>query len=299
MFSPLREVGSSSGTKRRWRDWHAARRRARRRVVFRAIPRWAFSGERLETAPLRGRLMRVLVVVHGFPPHGQGGSEIYVHEHARALARVGDQVQVLTREADPARPEYSVRHEERAGLKIAWINNTFRAVRSFDESYRNPRIAAIAETLIDAHRPEVAHIHHLTSLSTGIVTALAARRIPSLVTLHDYWLMCHRGQLLNLRYERCEGPGLTGCDACIASAEAPPIPGAVVGLARGIDKRLPSVLRQAGRQLITALAPRRVGEEEAGRRLHHMRDICNDISRFMAPSERIRQRFVQFGVAPE
>ena len=244
--------------------------------------------------------MRVLVVVHGFPPHGQGGSEIYAHEHARALAQgFGDEVQVLTRESDPARPEYDVRHEERDGLRIAWINNTFRSVRSFEESYRNPRIAAIAEALIDSHRPEIAHIHHLTSLSTGIVPALAARRIPSLLTLHDYWLMCHRGQLLNVKYERCDGPGENGCNACIGAAEAPPIAGAVASLAREIDQRLPPAMRQAGRQLASALVPQRFGEAEAGRRLNHMRAICAEVSRFVAPSERIRQRFVQFGIPQE
>ncbi len=45
--------------------------------------------------------MRILVVSHGFPPHAQGGAEIYAHEHALAFARAGDKVLVLTREAIP------------------------------------------------------------------------------------------------------------------------------------------------------------------------------------------------------
>ena len=31
--------------------------------------------------------MRVLVVVHGFPPMAQGGAEIYAHEHATPADR--------------------------------------------------------------------------------------------------------------------------------------------------------------------------------------------------------------------
>ena len=43
--------------------------------------------------------MRVLLVVHGFPPVAQGGTEIYADAHARTLRdRFGDDVCVLARE---------------------------------------------------------------------------------------------------------------------------------------------------------------------------------------------------------
>ena len=40
-----------------------------------------------EAGALAGRLMRVLVVAHGFPPHAQGGSEIYAYQHRAGAAR--------------------------------------------------------------------------------------------------------------------------------------------------------------------------------------------------------------------
>ena len=62
--------------------------------------------------------MKTLVVVHGFPPAAQGGSEIYAHAHARALRHYfGDEVVVFTREQDPKRAEYDVRTEQREGLR--------------------------------------------------------------------------------------------------------------------------------------------------------------------------------------
>ena len=42
--------------------------------------------------------------------------------------------------------------------------------------------------------------------------ALAARAIPCFVTLHDYWLICHRGQLLDVNYRVCAGPEPSGCE---------------------------------------------------------------------------------------
>ena len=61
---------------------------AGRGVAAWSVPRWTFRGSRLETASLEECLVRVLVVVHGFPPAAQGGSEIYAFEHARTLQQV-------------------------------------------------------------------------------------------------------------------------------------------------------------------------------------------------------------------
>jgi len=42
--------------------------------------------------------MKILVVVHGFPPAAEGGAELYAQAHARALHSLfGDDVLVLTR----------------------------------------------------------------------------------------------------------------------------------------------------------------------------------------------------------
>jgi len=151
--------------------------------------------------------VRVLVVAHGFPPFAQGGSELYAHQTAQALrAACDDDVTVLTRVQDPSRPDYDVRVEMRDGLRVTWVNNLFRAVRTFEESYRNPAIAAIAARIVDEWRPDVVHMHHLTCLSTDIVEMLAARGIPMVYTLHDYWLLCHRGQRLDTAYGVCDGP---------------------------------------------------------------------------------------------
>src|SRR5205807_3498519 len=134
-------------------------------VAAGSIHRRLVGGPRMEAASVEDGLMRVLVVVHGFPPAAQGGSEIYAYEHARTLrARHGDEILVLTREQDPARDDYAVRRESRDGLSIAWVNNTFRSVRSFEESYRNPAIDKVASRLVAEFQPDVAHVHQLTCL---------------------------------------------------------------------------------------------------------------------------------------
>jgi GT2 family glycosyltransferase/glycosyltransferase involved in cell wall biosynthesis len=259
----------------------------------------------LETPSLEDRLMKILVVVHGFPPAAQGGTEIYAHAHAQALRRQhGDEILVLTREQDPSRDEYAVRNEYRDGLRITWINNTFRRTRTFEETYRNAAIGEIAARLIDEFRPDVAHIHHLTCLSTTIVPALAARSIPCFMTLHDYWLICHRGQLLDVNYGVCAGPEPSGCGGCVGSAgRAGPLSFVAARALRELERRLPTApahrLRSTAEWLGALLESTTRDTRESLKRLEHMRGVCADVTHFFAPSRYVRDRFVQFGIAPE
>ena len=246
--------------------------------------------------------MRILIVVHGFPPHAQGGAEIYAEQHALALVRgYGDDVHVLTREQRPERPEYAIRSERRDGLGITWINNTFRDIRTFEDSYRSAPIARIAADVIDEFRPEAAHVHHLTCLSTEIPGLLAARGVPTLLTLHDYWLLCHRGQLLDTGYRLCAGPEPSGCHSCVGAAWSP-LPSTVVPALRAVDRRLPRPVASGVRNLMAHLSDAMgdtQGAAVARRRLEHMQAVCRHVDRVLAPSRSIRDRFISFGIAPE
>ena len=88
--------------------------------------------------------MRILFVVHGFPPASMGGTEIYASDLAGALRDRGHEVVVFAREARPDLPEYAVRSEDSNGVRVIRVNNTFRYARSFEDAYRNETIDAIA-----------------------------------------------------------------------------------------------------------------------------------------------------------
>ena len=89
--------------------------------------------------------MRILLVVHGFPPAASSGTEVYVRDLAAALAASGgDDVMVLTRENDLHRPELSVRTWADGPVRVTTVNNTFQSCVSFEASYANPAIERIA-----------------------------------------------------------------------------------------------------------------------------------------------------------
>ena len=241
--------------------------------------------------------MRILVVVHGYPPSGTGGAELYAEALAIRLAAAGDRVVVLAREQDRATAQFRVREEQRGAIRICWINNTFAGATCFADSYYQPAIDAIAGRLIDQARPDIAHVHHLTGLSTTILDELGRRRIPVVLTLHDYWLMCHRGQLFDESMTACDGPGENGCARCTGVAG---VPAAALGagLLRLADRRAPAAARQLRR--LAGLAPHQAllpgAAAEASRvRLAHMRDRFAHVTVALAPSRHVRERFVRAG----
>lgn len=234
--------------------------------------------------------MKVLFIVHGFPPLAMGGTEVYAHDLAVALQRRHPaEVVVFTREADPSIPEYATRREAVDGIDTLRVNNTFRLTPSLEESYRNPPIRALGRTFIDEVRPDVAHVHHLTCLSTDLVVDLAQRRVPIVFTLHDFWMICHRGQLLDLDYRICRGPYPFGCGRCVGTSQR-------VAAAEGAEAGHEESPGQRARRSLRSLVRREAGRRESWRRLRHMRAICGHVDQFLAPSRTMQQRFLEFGI---
>lgn len=241
--------------------------------------------------------MRILQVVHGYPPSGAGGTEIYVRDLAVAQARAGDDVVVVTREADPRRPELDVRASIEDGVTVVRINNTFQSCTSFEDSYTGPGVRAIVAAILDDREPDVVHVQHLTCLSTGILEDAAARGIPLVMTLNDYWMICHRGQLLDLDGNRCAGPQGAGCARCIQPAvlagratyragrwaRSLPVPGAA------------AAARAAG-AVIGAAIPHADTRNATLARLRHMQSAAAHVKRFFAPSRTIAEQFRSFGI---
>jgi len=248
--------------------------------------------------------MRVLLVVHGYPPQGTGGTEIYVHSLALALRAQGEEVFVLAREADPARPDFATREELADGLRVLRVNNTFCQVRSVRDAYLSAAVRRLAGDWIEEVRPDVAHLHHLTGLSGDLPLECARRGLPVVLTLHDYWLICHRGQLLDRDLRRCAGPLPGGCAGCLGEAaivspatgaEAAAAATAAAALARAAARRLPRGVTRSLRRAAAAAA--RDGQAAATlRRARALQQACRAATRCLAPSSTVRERFLAFGV---
>ncbi len=220
----------------------------------------------------------------------------YAHALATRLQRdYRDEISVFTREQVIEAPEYRIRDERRDGLRVRWVNNTFRGTRSFAEGYDNPSITALAAEYIEEVRPDVAHIHHLTCLSTGIAFELKRRGVPVVLTLHDYWLLCHRGQLLDVNLRRCDGPLPDGCRLCLGPAvEGGSAIYAGARAVRALESHLPAGVTRSVRHAAEKVASTLAGtaQDAPGMRLAHMRRVLDCVNLTLAPSRHMRDRFV-------
>jgi GT2 family glycosyltransferase/glycosyltransferase involved in cell wall biosynthesis len=245
--------------------------------------------------------MRILQVVHGFPPAANAGTEVYVRNLAHALAqRTGDEVRVFTRDADPYRVELSVRERADGPVRVTAVNNTFQSCVSFEDSYAHAGLERVAAAFLDEWRPDVVHVQHLTCLSTGIPRQAAGRGIPIVMTLNDYWLICHRGQLLDVAGARCDGPFEEGCSGCIEPAalvnesavragrmiRSLSVPGAAAAVKTAVDA-------------VSAVMPARGTRPASLERLRHMQAAVSHVDLFLVPSDTLLSKFLEFGIPRE
>ena len=139
--------------------------------------------------------MRILKVIHGYPMRYNAGSEVYTQTLCHGLAE-RHEVHVFTRQEDDFRPDYHLSRERDADdprVRLHVVN----LPRSKDR-YRHEGVDRRFRQVLDEVRPDVVHVGHLNHLSTSLVEVAAHSGVPVIYTLHDYWLMCPRGQFMQM-----------------------------------------------------------------------------------------------------
>lgn len=248
--------------------------------------------------------MRIAQVIHAFLPESTGGSEIFTYYLSRELAK-RHSVSVFYRIADPHLEEYSLNTDTYNGLPVVKVNNTFRECDTFQKTYRNNIIDRRFDEFLNHTRPDIVHFHHLTCLSTNLVRIAKARRIPVVFTLHDFWLICQRGQLVKTDLTLCQEPGPLECLRCLAGQfslkeggrkaaridiEAKPTGGKKPSTVKALAERL-SLLRT---KLLLITQREALGQIHERRR--HVTEICNLVDLFISPSRFLRDKFIEQGI---
>ena len=223
--------------------------------------------------------MKVLQVIHGYPMLYNAGSEVYTQGIAQALAE-HHEVHVFTRQENAFLPEYvMVDAADPADPRISLhIINMARA----RDGYGHAEVDSAFADVLDSVIPDVVHVGHLNHLSTSLVFAARDRGIPIVFTLHDYWLMCPRGQFIQMypqdateNWALCDGQDDRKCaERCYVRYFA--------GDAEGYEADVV------------------YWTEWVGRRMKHIREVCDSVDVFIAPSRYLMKRFRdEFGVPEE
>lgn len=214
--------------------------------------------------------MKILKVIHGYPMRYNAGSEIYSQTLCHGLAE-RHEIHVFTREEDAFAPDFRLRverDEDDPRISVHVVNNP-----RFKDRYRATGIDQRFAEVIDRVRPDVVHVGHLNHLSTSLLREAALREVPIVFTLHDYWLMCPRGQFMqtfpedpNNLWAACDGQDDRTCaERCYARyfSGAP-------------DERAVDVAYWT---------------DWVARRMRHVREMAELVDLFIAPARYLHDRY--------
>lgn len=192
--------------------------------------------------------MRILIVHSRYRSGPASGENQVVSDEVRLLEEAGHDVAVL----DPVPDDERGLRLLLAAKEVVWSSGSARDVRG----------------LLAHHSPDVVHYHNvLTGLSPTVLRAARNEKVPAVMTLHNYRLMCLPGTFLRAGHP---------CELCSGRA---PLPGVRFSCYRGS--------KGASGALATSLIlHRRIGSFEA-------------IDRYLAVSDFLRSKHIEGGVRPD
>jgi glycosyltransferase involved in cell wall biosynthesis len=203
--------------------------------------------------------------MHGFPPEYMAGSEVYSLHLAKELNK-NHEVIVFHRIENPFLEEYQVTESNFEGLKKFMVNIPYLP-HYFEGRYINQKVEVIYEELLMELKPDIVHFGHLNYLSTNLVKITKSLNLPVIFTLHDFWLYCPRGQLINRRDESlCYDIDYNKCVDCLDEYLA-------------LEKDAINKIKQ--------------------RREHIQKQVISHVDCFISPSKFLQNKMIELGVPKE
>jgi glycosyltransferase involved in cell wall biosynthesis len=168
-------------------------------------------------SPSNLNFMKFLLVTSFFPPARNAGTEKRTFGYARSLLNRGYQVQVLcagTFEEDAEQYWNGYTDEVYQDIPVRRINMSWH--KSPDPNgylYKNPKTAQFLKKCIVEWKPDLVHITSCLTLSASIIGAARECDVPVVLTLTDFWFLCHKLSLLKYDGSLCNG--ITTSQDCI------------------------------------------------------------------------------------
>jgi glycosyltransferase involved in cell wall biosynthesis len=217
--------------------------------------------------------VRVLHIVHQYPPDHLGGTELYTQSLARRQAAAGHFPSVYVPLAGAERgPAAALESGVRVYRQpIGGEGRTAVFLRTF---WSQAAVTSL-EDVLDREQPDLVHIQHLMGLPAQLAGVLNRRGLPYVFTLHDYWTLCANAQLMtNYDQTLCAGPNrFLNCARCaLARSGLPDLALARHGLA--------PLLARRNRLLLTVL-------EDAQALIAPSVFVREEITRLGGPAERL------------
>ncbi|HEX9653800.1 MAG TPA: glycosyltransferase [bacterium] len=164
-----------------------------------------------------GKKLKILEVVHDFPPNSYSGTELYTLNLAKELQKLGHDVTVLYPVLRNDRPPYSFDAALYEGVNVVEFN-IFDAGRTARSEFLNPAYDNPFRYFLAAHDFDVVHFQHIYGLSANWIAIAKELGTTVFLKIDDMFFYCIKVHLINRAGGACSGPdSLDKCFECTFS----------------------------------------------------------------------------------
>jgi glycosyltransferase involved in cell wall biosynthesis len=249
--------------------------------------------------------MKVLFTANGFPPRENAGTELYSYHLARAL-QGRHEVKVFCRTVERSLKEHTVIRDTVDGIGVARMVNNLSGAADPMRYFTDPSADTLFEDYMGAAGPDIVHVQHLMGLSGGIMGVVKGRGLPLVVTLHDYWFICPRFQLVDESGDPCLGPeGGIRCARLCPNSLFSLLPGGFFGagarllikymVPAGLQRKLKQMVREGKVREPGGKKACAVRQEKFTKRAAFLKDALLKADEIIAPSRYVKDVFVENG----
>ena len=170
--------------------------------------------------------MRILIISSGLRPERFGGLPSHVEDLVRALAETGKEVAYLNVGAKSKWPKTSV--WKRNDLPCpAWnLSSEFSysqywtgTIRPLSQIRVTPAYRRAFSSIVAEFRPDIVHIHELTSFPLAMIDELRQKAIKTIFSAADFYVLCPTSKLFRPDHSFCDKtPEQLDCHNCSKEA---------------------------------------------------------------------------------
>ena len=189
----------------------------------------------------QGHRPRILFVCHDFPPYRYAGAQLYAYHLAKELIQIGFDVRVFypvdRSQLNGGQVElYSLisDHYEEVPVYRIVVDDTSQDIRINPQYvFDNPQVNEAFRRLLIDEKIDAVHFHLLYRLGNGLVRVAKELALVTFATLHDYWLLCVMGHMIDSEGKECCGPeSPEKCATCLAGKNDSNVPEELVRFMR-------------------------------------------------------------------
>lgn len=146
-----------------------------------------------------------------------GGVESHTRDLARELGARAHRVHALALDTREGLEPYGTAQAEHEGVRVTRMAYRYHDHRALADLVASPRAEEVVTGWARGAGLDLVHVHHASGFGLGILPALRAAGVPAVMTLHDFWPLCPRGQMLRTDGEVCATASPARCAPCLAA----------------------------------------------------------------------------------